>query len=124
MPTKVPSTRAMRRRRRSPSSGPSPNASAVSHNTREPVLGQTGATITASRSTDRWQESVAPTKLIRAMKRTLPLVMIAALLLQNAPLSAAPVTYNVSESHGPKQVLFESKAPAEYIKGEAHGVSG
>lgn len=37
---------------------------------------------------------------------------------------AAPITYNLSERHGKKQIVFESKAPLEYIEGRVDRIEG
>lgn len=37
---------------------------------------------------------------------------------------AAPVTYNLSERHGKNQIVFESKAPLEYIEGTVDRIEG
>jgi polyisoprenoid-binding protein YceI len=41
-----------------------------------------------------------------------------------SPLSAKPITYSMGDINGEKQIIFESKAPTEYIEGVAEGVAG
>lgn len=46
------------------------------------------------------------------------------LLLMPAAAQARPLTFNLDGANAKKQILFESKAPVEYIEGEAEQVGG